>query len=366
MRRSSSAAWLLARAYTYKYHAQGDDRGDGLGETEFSSDLIVWNGFITAEAQNVEAGYAQIESSKKKVYDYLLSKGIAAEAVVFQFVNVTKQYEPVYSANGSWAGQRFTGYRLSQGFTVESKSVDAVENVSREISSLIAQGVSIEAMQPDYYYTKLDDVKLSLIEKASADARVRAEKIAVNAGAKLGGVASARRACSRSRVPIPTRSSRPEDRSTPRAGRKRPVSPCGSNTALSKRYGKSCKNRPGLTSRWTERIFFVLLLAAVALRNDAVWRVVSGAFVVWVMCALWAVAPTLRKPARGGRRRRMRPVARRPNPNMTIKRKSTKSNEIWKDLSGCASHPALRGLCISAAYVRRFITTCSRVGTAVR
>lgn len=55
-----------------------------------------------------------------------------------------------------------------------------------------------------------------------------------------------------------------------------------------------------LTSRWTERIFFVLLLTAVALRDDAVWRVVSGAFVVWVMCALWAVAPTLRKPARGG------------------------------------------------------------------
>ena len=186
------SAWLLARAYTYKYHAQETIVVTGLGETEFSSDLIVWNGFITAEAQNVEAGYAQIESSKKKVYDYLLSKGIAAEAVVFQFVNGTKQYEPVYSANGSWAGQRFTGYRLSQGFTVESKSVDAVENVSREISSLIAQGVSIEAMQPDYYYTKLDDVKLSLIEKASADARVRAEKIAVNAGAKLGGVASAR------------------------------------------------------------------------------------------------------------------------------------------------------------------------------
>ena len=165
------SAWLLARAYTYKYHAQETIVVTGLGETEFSSDLIVWNGFITAEAQNVEAGYAQIESSKKKVYDYLLSKGIAAEAVVFQFVNVTKQYEPVYSANGSWAGQRFTGYRLSQG---------------------LAQGVSIEAMQPDYYYTKLDDVKLSLIEKASADARVRAEKIAVNAGAKLGGVASAR------------------------------------------------------------------------------------------------------------------------------------------------------------------------------
>jgi hypothetical protein len=106
-------------------------------------------------------------------------------------VNVNKQYESIY-ANGNWAGQRFTGYRLTQGFTIESRDVEAVENISREISSLIAQGVSIEASQPDYYYTRLDDVKLGLIEKASADARIRADKIARNAGAKIGGVASAR------------------------------------------------------------------------------------------------------------------------------------------------------------------------------
>ena len=46
------SAWLLARAYTYKYHAQETIVVTGLGESEFSSDLIVWNGFITAEAQN--------------------------------------------------------------------------------------------------------------------------------------------------------------------------------------------------------------------------------------------------------------------------------------------------------------------------
>ena len=187
-----ASAWILGKAYTYKYRVQETVVVTGLGETEFISDLIVWNGYITAESKNVEAGYAQIEASKKKVYDYIVAKGIPAEAIVFQFVNVNKEYETVYTANGNWAGQRFTGYRLTQGFTVESKDVDAVENISREISSLIAQGVSIEARQPDYYYTKLDDVKLDLIEKASADARVRAEKIARNAGTKLGGVGSAR------------------------------------------------------------------------------------------------------------------------------------------------------------------------------
>ncbi len=185
-------AVVLGRAYTYKYRVQDTVVVTGLGETEFTSDLIVWSGTLTAEADNAAAGYARIEESKRKVQEYLASKGVAAANVVFEFVNVDKQYTPVYNANGNWAGQRFTGYQLRQRFTVESTDVEKVETVSREISSLIAQGVSIEAYAPDYYYTKLDDVKMGLIEKASADARTRAEKIAVNAGTKIGKVASAR------------------------------------------------------------------------------------------------------------------------------------------------------------------------------
>ena len=186
------SAYVLGRAYTNKYRAQDTVVVTGLGETEFTSDLIVWSGTLTAEAQNVATGYAQIEQSKKKVQDYLAAKGLPAEAVVFEFVNVDKQFSPVYNANGSWAGQRFTGYELRQRFTVESSEVEKVETISREISSLIAQGVSIEAYAPDYYYTRLDDVKMGLIETASADARTRAEKIARNAGTKIGKVASAR------------------------------------------------------------------------------------------------------------------------------------------------------------------------------
>ncbi len=185
-------AVVLGRSYTYKYRSQDTIVVTGLGETQFVSDLIVWAGEITTESQSVAPGYAQLESNKQKVQKYLTSKGIPAENIVFGFVNVDKQYESVYNANGNWAGQRFTGYKLRQRFTVESTDVEKVEVVSREISSLIAQGVSIEAYAPDYYYTKLDDVKMGLIETASADARTRAEKIADNAGTKIGRVASAR------------------------------------------------------------------------------------------------------------------------------------------------------------------------------
>ena len=185
-------AVVLGRSYTYKYRSQDTVLVTGLGETEFTSDLIVWTGTLTAEAQNVAAGYAEIEKSKRKVREYLASKGLPADAAVFEFVNVEKQYTPVYNASGNWAGQKFTGYQLRQRFTLESKEVEKVETISREISSLIAQGVSIEAYAPDYYYTKLDDVKMGLIEKASADAHMRAEKIAANAGTRIGRVASAR------------------------------------------------------------------------------------------------------------------------------------------------------------------------------
>lgn len=185
-------AIVLGRSYTYKYRAQDTIVVTGLGEMEFTSDLIVWAGTLTAEAQNVAAGYAQIEISKQKVQKYLAEKGLPAEAVVFEFVNVDKQFDAIYNASGNWAGQRFTGYQLRQRFSVESAEVEKVETISREISSLIAQGVAIEAYAPEYYNTKLDDVKLGLIEKASADARVRAEKIATNAGTKIGNVASAR------------------------------------------------------------------------------------------------------------------------------------------------------------------------------
>lgn len=187
-----ASAWLLAHAYTYKFHAQETIVVTGLGETEFVSDMIVWNGYISADSQQVGEGYSHLERNKEKVLDYITSKGIPASAVVFQFVNVNDLTEPIYSSEGNYSGSRHVGYRLHQPFTIESTDVDAVENISREISSLIAQGVQIDAGQPDYYYTKLDDVKLSLIEKASADARDRAEKIAKNAGARIGRVASAR------------------------------------------------------------------------------------------------------------------------------------------------------------------------------
>ncbi|MBQ4279418.1 MAG: SIMPL domain-containing protein [Rikenellaceae bacterium] len=185
------AAAIGGSAYKYKYKAQNTVTVTGLGEKEFVSDLIVWRGWIVEQSDNVISGYAKLEANRQKVADYIKAKGIADSCVVFMFVNVNQTSEPIYS-NGQYVGSRQTGYELRQQFRVESTDVAAVEDISRQISSLIAQGVQLESWEPEYYYTKLSDLKLELIENATADALSRAEKIVDKADASIIGLKSAR------------------------------------------------------------------------------------------------------------------------------------------------------------------------------
>lgn len=82
--------------------------------------------------------------------------------------------------------QIFNGYNLSQNVQIESKEVEKVENISRSVSELINSGVELYSNAPEYYYTKLAELKLEMIAEATKDTKMIAEKIAENAGASLG------------------------------------------------------------------------------------------------------------------------------------------------------------------------------------
>jgi hypothetical protein len=51
--------------------------------------------------------------------------------------------------------------------------------------------VEFNSYSPEFYYTKLAELKLKMIESATKDAKERAEKIALNAGGSLGSLKSA-------------------------------------------------------------------------------------------------------------------------------------------------------------------------------
>ena len=186
------ASIFLGNAYVNRNKQNGKIQVTGLGEKDFSSDLIVWEGSFGVENKELKMGYANLEGDKEMIKRYLLSKGVKEENLVFTAVKTRAQSKRNYSVDGKYIGDEFTAYELKQSILIESHEVDKIEKISREITELLNKGVNLYSRSPRYYYTKLADLKIEMISKATEDARLRAEKIAEFSGGKLGKIVSAK------------------------------------------------------------------------------------------------------------------------------------------------------------------------------
>lgn len=162
----------------------------GLGSNKFTSDLISWSGNFSRNSFELKAAYDELANDKKVIENYLISKGIVKNQMVFSAVDIQKQINYETDENGR-STQTFGGYQLSQTVSIESKDVGKVENLSRNITEIINLGIEFTSSSPNYFYTKLANVKQQMIADATKDAKQRAEKIAENAGSKLGNLKKA-------------------------------------------------------------------------------------------------------------------------------------------------------------------------------
>lgn len=185
------SSFLLGNSYIKRAQTKGNLLVTGLGKIDFTSDLIVWSGSFSQESTDMQNAYSKLETDRQKVLDYFTQKGISANEIVFDAVTTDYLYESKYSDEGDYIGQEQIGYKLTLNVTITSHEVDEVEKISREVTELINQGVNFYSYSPSYYFTKLSDLKLELIQKATEDARTRAEKIAQNSGSKIGKLLSA-------------------------------------------------------------------------------------------------------------------------------------------------------------------------------
>lgn len=186
------SSFFLAGAYLNKSKKEGTIAVTGLGKKDFTSDLIVWSGRFEAESGELKAAYSELKRQKKIILAYLESKGVSKDKMVFSAVGTKEIKKSAYSPDGEYIGQEFDGYKLSQQVMIESKEVEKIENISREVTELLDQGVKFYSAAPRYYFTKLADLKIEMIAKATEDARVRSESISKNSGSGLGQLVSAK------------------------------------------------------------------------------------------------------------------------------------------------------------------------------
>jgi hypothetical protein len=176
---------VIGNAYKSRAKAQETISVTGSAETDFVSDLIVWKGSYSRKSMDLKSAYAQLKEDENTVRTYLSGKGIQDSEMVFSSVNILKEFNYPVDANGRSLGQQFSGYNLTQTVRIESKNVDKINQISREATELIQQGIEFNSQAPLFYYTKLTAIKMDLLAKASADGKQRAEIIAKNAGSSL-------------------------------------------------------------------------------------------------------------------------------------------------------------------------------------
>jgi uncharacterized protein len=186
-----AGVFVLGNAYKYKFKATETISVTGLAETNFVSDQIVWTGNYSRKTMDLKSAYAQLKEDERTIRTYLKGKGVTDAEMVFSAISIDKEFSNRFDENGRITGSEFTGYNLKQNVTVDSKDIEKVEKISREVTELIQSGIEFNSSSPSYYYTKLSELKIDLLAKASADAKQRAETIAKNSGSGLGSIKKA-------------------------------------------------------------------------------------------------------------------------------------------------------------------------------
>jgi hypothetical protein len=182
---------IFAHAYKYKFRSTETLVVTGLAEKDFTSDEIVWKGSFTRTGMDLKDAYASLKADETEIRRYLTAQQIPDSAIIFSSVDVQKNFETRYDNEGRVAGSSFSGYTLTGEVTVNSRSIALVETISRQVTELLQKGIEFSSRKPDYYYSRLNELKIDLLAKAAQDAKLRAETIAKNSGVGLGNMKKA-------------------------------------------------------------------------------------------------------------------------------------------------------------------------------
>lgn len=185
------SVFILANAYKYKFKQNETITVTGLAEKDFESDQIIWTGSYSRKTLDLKEAYSLLKQDEKNLKNYFTAKGINTNEIIFSAVSIEKEYESRYYPERNVTTNIFTGYKLTQNVTIDSKDMEKVEKTSREVTELIEQGIEFNSSSPSYYFSKLSELKIDLLAKASADAKLRAETIAKNSGSGLGDIKNA-------------------------------------------------------------------------------------------------------------------------------------------------------------------------------
>ena len=160
----------------------------GSAKTRVEADVakLTFNVSRTAPEDGRQNGYVQLEQDMKTVKAFLAEKGVAETETTISPIFMEEVYK--YNPSGSQLPREFT---LRQSVNIESTEVAKVTALAASSQELAAKNIFVGMQLPEYHYSKLADLRVSLLADAIKDAKARAEQIAAPSGRRVGKLKAA-------------------------------------------------------------------------------------------------------------------------------------------------------------------------------
>ena len=161
----------------------------GSAEKKIVSDYIVWNSKFLRRDSKMTVAFEELKEDLKKVKEYFLSKGVKDDEIIVSQISTTVLYKKNEKGHDT---NEIEGYRLGQGIEVRSYDVKKIDDIARRSTELINQDIQFISSAPKYFYTKLAELKVEMLAKATENAKKRAKSMAASTGNKIGLMRSAK------------------------------------------------------------------------------------------------------------------------------------------------------------------------------
>lgn len=161
----------------------------GSAEKNIVSDYMVWTSSFSRKDLKMVDAFTMLKQDLVMVKEYLTGNGIKEDEIIIAPVATEVLYKKTEKGTNT---NEIEGYRLTQGIEVRSKDVKKTTDISRQSTELLEKGIEFISYSPEYFYTKLPELKLEMLAEATSNAKKRAEQMAVSTGNKIGVMRSAR------------------------------------------------------------------------------------------------------------------------------------------------------------------------------
>lgn len=164
-------------------------RVKGVAEVDITSDRGTWWSGVSGKGSTLAEADSERERAVARLREYLVAAGFKDDELKTGSLSISRVYKRDDKGN---ATNELAYFVLSQSIGVFSKDLERIRNAANEVTAaLVKDDIEVNAGTPSFTVSTIEQAKLDLLERATANAYERAQTLARGSSSRVGGLVSA-------------------------------------------------------------------------------------------------------------------------------------------------------------------------------